>query len=41
MLVGKIEEKRLFGRPRHRWEDNIRGYLREIEWKGVDAYDSG
>jgi hypothetical protein len=23
MLVGKLEGKRLLGRPRHRWEDNI------------------
>jgi hypothetical protein len=22
--------------PRHRWEDNIRMDLREIEWEGVD-----
>jgi hypothetical protein len=24
MLVGKPEGKRPLGRPRHRWEDNIR-----------------
>jgi len=24
ILVGKPEGKRLHGRPRHRWEDNIR-----------------
>jgi len=24
ILVGKHEEKRPFGRPRRRWEDNIR-----------------
>jgi hypothetical protein len=23
-------------RPRHRWEDNIRTGLREIQWEGVD-----
>jgi hypothetical protein len=23
-------------RPRLRWEDNIRKYLREIGWEGVD-----
>jgi hypothetical protein len=22
-LVGKLEEKRPFGRPKHRWDDNI------------------
>jgi hypothetical protein len=29
-LVGKPEEKRPLGRPRSRWEDNIRMDLREI-----------
>jgi len=29
-LVGKAEGKRPFGRPRYRWEDNIRMDLREI-----------
>jgi len=29
ILVGKPEGKRPFGRHRHRWEDNIRTYLRE------------
>jgi len=23
-------------RPSYRWQDNIRMYLEEIEWKGVD-----
>jgi hypothetical protein len=32
ILVGKPP----LGRPRHRWEDNIRMNLREIEWEGVD-----
>jgi hypothetical protein len=26
----------LVGRPRCRWEDNIRMHLREIGWKSVD-----
>jgi hypothetical protein len=30
------EGKRQIGRPRCRWEDNIRIDLREIEWKDVD-----
>jgi hypothetical protein len=30
ILVGKPEEKRPLGRPRCRWEDNIRMDLREI-----------
>jgi hypothetical protein len=36
ILVGKPEGKRPFGRPRRRWEDNIRLDLREIGWEGVD-----
>jgi len=35
-LVGKPKGKRLLGRPRHRWEDNIRMDLREIVWEGVN-----
>jgi hypothetical protein len=27
---------RLLGRPGHRWEDNIRIGLREVEWEHVD-----
>ena len=30
VLVGKTEGKRPLGRPRHRWEDNIRMDLREV-----------
>jgi hypothetical protein len=30
VLVGKPEERRPLGRPRHRWEDNIRMDLREV-----------
>ena len=35
-LVGKPEEKRLLGRPRHRWEDNIKKDLQEVGWGGMD-----
>jgi hypothetical protein len=35
-LVGKPERKRPLGRPRHRWEDNIRMDLREIGWESVN-----
>jgi hypothetical protein len=31
ILVGKPEGKRLLGRPRRRWEDNIKGNLQEVE----------
>jgi hypothetical protein len=30
ILVGRPEGKRPLGRPRHRWEDNIKIDLREI-----------
>jgi hypothetical protein len=40
VLVGKPEGKRPLGRPRRRWEDNIRVYLQEVgcgcvDWIGV------
>ena len=31
VLVGKPEGKRPFGRPRRRWEDNIKMDLQEME----------
>jgi hypothetical protein len=37
--AGKTEGKRSLGRPRCRWEDNIKVYLREIGWAGVDWID--
>jgi hypothetical protein len=36
LLVGKPEGKRPLGRPRHRWEDNIKIDLLEIGWGDVD-----
>jgi len=36
VLVGKPEGKRPFGRPRHRWEDNIKMYLHEVGCGGMD-----
>jgi hypothetical protein len=39
ILVGKSEGKRPIGRPRHRWVDNIKIDLREIEWEGRDWID--
>jgi hypothetical protein len=36
VLVGKPEGKRPLGRPRRRWEDEIRMDLREIGLGGVD-----
>jgi len=34
VLVGKPEGKRPFGRPRHRWEDNIKMFLQEVSLGG-------
>jgi hypothetical protein len=36
VLVGKPEEKRPLGSPRHRWEDNIKMDLQEVVCGGVD-----
>jgi len=33
---GKPEGKRLLGRPRRRWEDNIKMDLKEVGWRGMD-----
>jgi len=34
VLVGKPEGKRPLGRPRRRWEDNIKMDFREVGWGG-------
>jgi hypothetical protein len=39
ILVGKPEGKSPLGRPRCRWEDNIRMDLREIGWGFMDCID--
>ena len=36
VLVGKHEGKRPLGRPRRRWEDNIKMDLQEVGCGGVD-----
>jgi hypothetical protein len=36
ILVGKPEVKRPLGRPRRKWEDNIRMDLRVIRWEVVE-----
>jgi hypothetical protein len=41
ILVEKPEGKRLLGRPRRRWFDNIKMDLREIEWDVMDWIDVG
>jgi hypothetical protein len=35
-LVGKPEGRRPLGRPRCRWEDNIKMDVREVGWGGMD-----
>jgi hypothetical protein len=35
-LVGKPEGKRLLGRPRRKWKENIKMDLRDIGWGGMD-----
>jgi 3-oxoacyl-ACP reductase-like protein len=35
ILVGKPEVKRPLGRPRRRWEGNVKIELREIGWVGM------
>jgi hypothetical protein len=39
ILVGNPEGKRLVGRPRPRWVDNVKMDLREIGWGGMDWID--
>jgi hypothetical protein len=39
ILVEKVDAKRPIGRPRPRWEDNIKVDLKEIRWNGVDWND--
>ena len=36
VLVGKPEGMRPLGRPKHRWEDNIKMDLQEVECGGMD-----
>jgi hypothetical protein len=40
-LVGKPEVKRPFGRPRRRWDENIKMDLQEVECEGLDRCGSG
>jgi hypothetical protein len=37
--VGKPEGNKPIGRPKRKWEHNIRMYLREIGWGGMDWID--
>jgi len=39
VLVGKPEGKRPHGRPRSRWEDNIKMNLQEVGCGGMDCIE--
>jgi hypothetical protein len=39
VLVEKPEGRRPLGRPRYRWEDNIKMDLRVVGWVGMDWID--
>jgi hypothetical protein len=43
ILVGRPEGRRPLGRPRRRWEDNIKMYLKEIGFGGcgLDSFGLG
>jgi hypothetical protein len=39
VFVEKPEEKKPLQRPRHRWEENIKIDVREIEWGYGQSYN--
>ena len=39
VLVGRAEGKRPLGRPKSRWEDNIKMDLQEVGWSVKDWID--
>ena len=39
VLMGKLEGKRPPGRPRRRWEDNIKMDLQEVGCRGMDRIE--
>jgi hypothetical protein len=39
ILVGRPEGRRPLGRPRHRWDDNIKKDLQDVAWEGIDWID--
>jgi hypothetical protein len=36
ILLGRPEGRRPLGKPRHRWEDNIKMDLQDVGWGGMD-----
>ena len=39
VLAGKPKGKKPLGRPRRKWEDNIKMYLQEVGLEGLDRID--
>jgi len=39
VLVGKPKGRRPLGRPRRRWEDNLKMYLQEVACGGMDWFE--
>jgi hypothetical protein len=39
MIFGMPEGKKTLGKPRRRWVNNIKMYLSEIGWGGIDWID--
>jgi hypothetical protein len=39
ILMGRPEGRRSLGRPRRRWENNIKMDLQEVGWGGMDSID--
>jgi hypothetical protein len=39
ILVGRPERRRPLGRPRRRWEDNIKIELQQVGWGGMEWID--
>ena len=37
--MGRPEGKRALGRPRLRWDDNIKMDLQDVVWRGMDWID--
>jgi hypothetical protein len=40
-LVGRPEGRRPLGRPRRRWEDNIKMDIREVGWEDMNWIELG
>jgi len=39
LLVGRLRGKRSLGKPRHRWEDDIKMDLQEVGCGGMDCIE--